>query len=56
VDKDAIKGILQRYVPPLSETLVDEIANAIFSQITKGESQSQQVTASSKGRTLRKRK
>ena len=54
MDKDTIKGILQRYVPPLSPSLVDEISEAIFSE-TKKELQSQPVTASSRGRTLRKR-
>jgi hypothetical protein len=55
VDRETIKGVLERYVPPLSEKLVDEIADAVFSQITK-ESQSQPVTASSGERTRRKRK
>jgi hypothetical protein len=55
MDKDAIKGVLERYVPPLSEKLIDEIADAVFSQITK-DSQSQPVTASSGERTQRKRK
>ena len=55
MDKDAIKGVLERYVPPLSEKLIGEIADAVFSQITK-ESQSQPVTASSGERTQRKRK
>ena len=55
MDKDAIKGILQRYIPPLSFDMIEEIAEAIFSEMKK-ESQSQVVTASSKGRTLQKRK
>jgi len=55
VDRDAIKGVLEHYVTPLSEKLVNEIADAVFSQITK-ESQSQSVTASSGERTQRKRK
>lgn len=55
MDKDAIKGVLERYVPPLSFSLIEEISEAIFNEIER-ESQSQQMTASSKGRTLRKRK
>jgi hypothetical protein len=55
VDRDTIKGVVEHYIPPLSEKLVNEIAEAIFSQIEK-ESQSQPVTASSGERTQRKRK
>jgi hypothetical protein len=55
MDKDAIKGILQRYIPPLSPSMIEEISEAIFNEVEK-ESQSQQVAASSSGRTRRKRK
>jgi hypothetical protein len=55
MDRETIKGILEHYVPPLSEKLVTEIADAVFSQISK-ESKSQSVTASSGERTQRKRK
>jgi len=61
VDKDTIKGILERYSPPLSPTLVDEIADAVISEHLKAvkelqtkvakSSQSSRVTASRRGRT-----
>jgi len=55
MNKDTIKDVLQRYIPPLSPDLVEKISEDICNE-TKGESQSQQVTASSRGRTRRKRK
>jgi hypothetical protein len=57
VDQAAVHGVLQRYVPPLSPDLVKKIASDICKEAEKEVSQSPvNVTASSKERTLRKRK
>ncbi len=57
MDQAAVHGVLQRYVPPLSPDLVKKIASDICKEAEKEVSQSPvNVTASSKERTLRKRK
>ena len=55
MDRAAVQGVLQRFVPPLSPDLVEKITLEICREAEEV-SQSPVVAASSKGRTLRKRK